>query len=246
MTPDASSADAVAQLKKQLDGLSQEVSALAATQKRARHVRLALGLLAFALCIAIVVSFYQLANGMVQPDNIEKLRKAAENRLQKRSDDYMRQVQTLVDKSSPVISEAFSKQVKKDLPKYLQIMEVERDQFADELQKDLAKKMTKKYEQEIAKHQALLQKEFPQINNAAQHEKMVKNLQLAVEKNIQKTYVGELHAEMDRLYATWDQFPAAPPAGRKDVPLEDQLVGNLLKLLQIKLSNTQTQTVASN
>jgi hypothetical protein len=244
MTPETNSADAVAALKKQLDALSRDVEVLAATHARARHVRLALAGLTFALCIVIVVTFYRLANGLVQQDNLDRLMKVAEKRLEKRSDDYMRQVQLLVDTSSPVISEAFSRQVKKDLPKYFKIMEEERDQFADELQRNLSARITRKYEKELARHEDILRKEFPHINNEVQHQRMVKNLQAAIEKSVQKTYVGELQGELDKLYATWDRFPAAPAVKGTDVPLEDQLLGNLLKLLEIKLANTQT--VAAN
>lgn len=150
----------------------------------------------------------------------------------------MRQVQLLVDKSSPVISDAFSKQVKKDLPQYFRQMERERDQFAEEVQANLSAKLKKRYETALKKHQAMLQKEFPQINNPVQHERMVKNLAIALDKSLEKHCVKELQTRFQQLYATWDDFPAAPRPGPKDPPLEDQLTGNLLRLLQIKLSNS--------
>jgi hypothetical protein len=244
MTPEANSVDTVATLKQQLEALSREVAALAATQSTGRRVRLALAGLTIALCLVIVISFYRLATGIVAQDNLDRVMKVAEKRLQTRSDDYMRQVQFLVDRSSPVISDALSQQVKKDLPSYLRIMEEERDQFAEDLQKNLSGKIRRKYDQELARHEQILHKEFPQINDPVLHQRMVKNLQVAVERRIEKTYVGELQRELDKLYATWDDFPAATPARKSDIPLEDQLVANLLRLLQIKLSNTQT--VAAN
>ena len=64
------------------------------------------------------------------------------------------------------------------------------------------------------------------------------NLQVVVDELVKKYYIEELQSEMKTLYATWDEFPAASPADKGDLPLEDQLVANLLELLKIKLAET--------
>jgi hypothetical protein len=236
MPPDNNGLDV--SVKQQLDALAQEVARLGAAHAHARHVRMILTVVTFVLCLAIIISFYQLGNRVMGDDNLERLRAVAEKRIEKRSGDYMRQVQLLVDRTSPVIGDAFTRQVKKDMPAYLKMVEHERGQFADEVQATLSAKLKQRYEHALQKHEGILKKEFPQINDPVQHERMMTNLQLALDRALEKHCVTDLKVQFESLYATWDQFPAAPRPRPNDPPLEDQFVGNLLKLLQIKLSNS--------
>ena len=150
-------------VKKQLEALSQEVARLSAASRHARQIRVVLMVAAFALCVTIIVAFYRLGNRVMAADHLDRLRAVAETRFEKRSDDYMRQVQMLVEHSSPVIGDAFTQQVKKDLPGTSRWWSTAR-RFANEVQEKLAAQLKQRFERAL-QSTSILHKEFPQINN---------------------------------------------------------------------------------
>jgi hypothetical protein len=243
MSMDNHASLSIADLNRQLKALTEELAAVTAANARARRVRQIFLLLALSVSLVIVVAFYNLATRLVEPDHLDRLASAAEKRLQARSDDYLRQVQILVDHTSPALSEAFGEQVKKDLPKYLKIAERERDELAKELEPKLSKMVEQRYERALKSHEAILRKEFPAVDNDVTHARMSRNLLLAIDKNVQKHYGRELETQFKTLYATWDNFPATPPPRPGEPPLEEQLTGNLLRLLTIKLTNREASSL---
>jgi hypothetical protein len=237
MSDNGTSPDPAEALKAQLETLTQELAGLVAAQNRARRVRMVLLLVAIAFVVVVVGSFYQKANAMIQQDNIDRVVKAAETRLQKRSDDYLRQVQMLADNTRPAVTEAFSRQVKKDLPQYLRDVEKERDILSESLQKKLSTTLSKQYEQALVRNEQVLKKEFPLVKDEEMHARMMANLQIALKQILKKYYVDELQQQIHQLYATWDHFPAADKPGKGEPSLEEQLIGELVRLLEIKLTN---------
>ena len=87
------------------------------------HARNARRLLTIATLILVCISgfaFYKLGDNFRKQENLEVLLKEAEARLNDRSDDYMREVQTLVNNASPKLTAAFYAQAKHDMPLYLE------------------------------------------------------------------------------------------------------------------------------
>jgi hypothetical protein len=231
---------AIAELNKELQALKAELAAVTAANAWGRRVRLILLGLTVVVVLFVVVAFYNLATGLVAPDNLDRLSQAAQTRLEKNSDEYMRQLQALADRTGPEVADAFNKQVQKDLPKFLKIVEQERVDFAKNMQPRLTKMVEKRYEGALAKHESILHKEFPAVNNDVQHARMSRNLLAAIDKNLKKNYGEDLDSQFKALYATWDEFPAAPSPRPGEPSLEEQLTGNLLKLLTIKLTNRES------
>ena len=162
----------------------------------------------------------------------------AQQRLTERNDLIMKDVQALVDHSAPVVSKAFYEQAKNDLPAFLKAGQAERDKLVENLQERLTERLKKHHQTLLARHEKLLHEEFPAVKDEKLHVAMMANLQVVVDELVKKYYIEELQSEMKTLYATWDEFPAASPADKGDLPLEDQLVANLLELLKIKLAET--------
>src|SRR5207249_9032501 len=139
-----SSADApsVATLTQQMEVMLRETDALMDALARARRIRFVLFLAVVAFVVVICWSFYQLAINFQSEKNQQLLLKTAQDRLSKNSEGYMRQVQGLVDRTSPVLTTAFYDQAKKDMPSYLGAMEKERDVLLNNLEGKLDKKLT--------------------------------------------------------------------------------------------------------
>src|SRR5437879_5747735 len=82
----------------------------------------------------------------------------------------------------------------------------------------------------LARKQKLLRGGFPAAEDEKLHAAMMANLQVVVDGMVRKYYIEELKSEMLALYGLWDEFPPAPPIEKGDLPLEDQLIGNLQEL----------------
>src|SRR5262249_6079203 len=97
-----------------------ECESLMAALGMARWTRrlLLVGLLAFA--VGSVYYFYGLLSRVTKKESIDELTRTVQDRLAGQSDTYMREVQSLVEKSTPVVTDAFYSRAKADLPKLLQ------------------------------------------------------------------------------------------------------------------------------
>lgn len=229
----------------ELEVLSERVISL---QQDARRLIDALGQVKrtrFWLFLTLVVfacvtcfAFYRLVARFQEKEQMDVLLRMAQERLVERNDVIMKDVQALVDHSAPVVSKAFYEQSKKDLPAFLKAGQSERDKLVEDLQVKLTERLKKHHQELLTRHEKLLREEFPAVKDEKLHVAMMANLQLVVDDLVKKYYIEELQSEMKSLYGTWDEFPAAPAAEKGDLPLEDQLVANLLELLKIKLAET--------
>jgi hypothetical protein len=227
-----------AAVAQQVEDVFRESDALAKALARARSIRRWLGLLTLVLVLLIVVVFYRFGRQFIEPEFADKLVKTAQDRFQKNSDQYMKEVQLLVDGVSPVLSDAFAQQVKKDMPGYFQAMEKERDQLLEALVPKLEKKIEDHYLKLLEKQDKTLREEFPAINDTQLHERMVKNIDTAMQKLVKKYYADELEAQVKDLRGSWDRFPPAPAPRPGDPTAEDQFIAELLDMLRYKLSHS--------
>jgi hypothetical protein len=210
--------------------------------KRTRQVLL-LALVAF-VCVSCY-AFYQLFDRFRQKDQLDKLASKAQERFEKNRDNYMREVQGLVEHAQPVITNAFVDQAKKDLPAFVQATQSERDKLVEDLQEKLNARLKAHHEQLLAKHQKILREEFPAVEDEKLHAAMMANLQVAVDSLVKKYYVEELKSELLALYGLWDEFPAVPAPTTGEPPLADQLYVSLLELLKFRLTETSPAIAAA-
>jgi hypothetical protein len=240
MSPDAANPNEAEALSKRVVSLQRDaeqlVHALAQSQRTRRLILVAMAVFVCVTCYA----FYGLATRFQRKEQMDLLLRKAQDRLEKRSDFLMKEVQALVDHSAPVVSEAFYDQAKKDLPGYLQAVQAERDKFTENLQVRLEKRLKAHHQKLLERHAKLLKEEFPAVEDEQLHAAMMANIQVAVDKLVRKYYIEELKQEMLAMYGTWDEFPAADPPSTGDLPIEDQLIGTLLELLKLKIAESPT------
>jgi hypothetical protein len=196
---------------------------------------LVLGFLAFAVGSAYF--FYDLIARIKSKENVERVTQAVQNRLTGQSDTYFREVQSLVDKSTPVVTDAFYSRAKTDLPLLLQGVEKERDQFISSLKGRVETVLAEHFDAMIAKNEDLLTKELPEVQDPEIRKRLVANLHVVFERMIKKYYAEELSNRLVLLYDAWDSFPAAERIAGDATRLEDQFIASLLDMLAHKLTD---------
>jgi hypothetical protein len=218
-------------LTEQVRAVEREAAALSAALSGGRRMRLLLFLLVLAVAGGITTVFYRLGARVTSDQNRQEILAIAEQRLTDNSDAYLKHVRALVDETSPAISQAFSAQVKKDLPSYIQSMEKERDQLREDLQTELTKRLNAHYERLLAQQDHTLKEEFPLIKDEQLHSRMMRNIDLAVQRMIKKHYIDEMGNGLQGIFQNLDDFPPAGPAP-KGLTLSDEFVAYAIELFK--------------
>jgi hypothetical protein len=225
-------------MTKQVEAVCQEFTGLQQALARARVYRLALLLVAVVLVGAIVWVFYGFGKQFTEKAFADRLAAVAQERLEKNSVLYTRELHALVDGTGPKVADAFTEQVKKDMPKYFEGMEKERDQLAAALVDQLGRRVENHYAELLVRNEKLIQDEFPAAKDPQRRERLVKNMDRAMQKLVKKYYLDEMEGQFRQLFATWDAFPPAPAPRPGDPSTEDQLIPELLDLLKYNLSHS--------
>jgi hypothetical protein len=224
--------------------VERESHAVVAALGRARGIRLLLVVLVAGFVGVSVKAYYGLVQDFLKEEQINQLVKTAQKRLEAKAPELNRQVEEFVNHSAPKLSAAFAEQTKKDLPQFLQTAGKEREMLVQNLQARLEKRLQDHYKALVEKQAQILEAEFPEVQDPKQREAMLANITLAVDKASQKYFVDELKTELNRLYATWDDFPIAEIPGKDDARIEDEFIGNLLELAKLKFAQTHVPLTA--
>ena len=219
--------------------MERESAALAAELAAAQRTRLAITLLLLAFVAVAITAFYRQGKQLTEEPYLAQVRGLAEKSLTDHQQQYLGQLEALAKAASPALSDAFSKQAKRDLPTYLKLVEAERDQLVNNLQQRLDKKLAQRVEKSLVQHEALLKEEFPLADKPEVHQRMMENVGVALERLSKRYYADELSSEMSAFYDAWDKFPAAPKPAPGEISLEDQLIGTLLEVLTERLKSTE-------
>ncbi len=219
----------------QLETTIQEVNALQAARGRARMMTW-LVLLGLLLLLGLIsLGLYGLYNRFRSAEYQAALTSEAQRVLNEQSQTYMAEVEKLVQASSPVITQAFYTQAKKDLPSYLQAVQTERDALINNMKSQLEKRFETLTQETLVRFQGVLQEEFPEVKDEVLRDRLTANLTLAFEKLVRTYYVDEMNTQLLALYDAWDRFPQAELPEPGDLTLQDQFTGQLLQLLKLKM-----------
>ncbi len=228
LSVDSGGTAAVEKLVEQCQGLHRALA-----RSRATRRFLLLGFLAFFL--VFVVLYWQLLDRLRSKEYQNSLFTAGQKRLEERSDEYMKQVEMLVSKTSPTVAKSFSEQVQKDIPTYLKAAEREGNQFADDIKAKAETRYREQVRRILAKHQDILMEEIPTLKDIELRERMVRNMARALEQLGKKYAINPIGTELATLYDRWDNFPAVPPPSPGDAPLEERTVGMSLELVRNRI-----------
>jgi hypothetical protein len=241
----------IARTGEELHALAQRVAAvqteLDRLVKEKRKGSIARGLLFLALVAFVGVTlyaFYNLYRERTSPQGVQELTSQLQKRFNANSDDYTRQVRTMIERAAPVWNRAIAEQARKDLPQLLEGVDAQREELRQGLGDKLSARMGDSFEKALSRHEQELKAEFPAFDNQVARRRMIKNLSLAARGVSRKYCVPQLQAEVKTLYDRWDQFPLADPPKKGAEPLEDQLTASLYQPMVLKL--TYSEALASD
>jgi hypothetical protein len=219
----------------QVESLVRECSALRGARGRARAVRWIVLLALLAFVGVTCWAFWGLVRELGSPSYLNALTEAARQRMEKRSDFYMEQGQTLVKNVSPAVTEAFTAQFQSDLPAYLKALETEYPPFVEELKREVPARFEGRARRSLERLQAVMAEEIPALGDEALAQRLTDNLGRAFDRWNERYAVDAIQSRMRALSDRWDQFPMAEPRGADEPPLEDRLVAELTDLLEHRL-----------
>jgi hypothetical protein len=226
-------------LAQQVEATARECAALRSAISRGRRNRFVLLLLLIVFVLGVCWAFYGLFQKVSGQEFQDQLLAKAQERLEKNQDEYLKEVNALVDNVGPTVQETFMEQVKKDLPKFVQSAEKERDAFAKTIEEQLQAKLDAQYTQMLEQQQKTLQTEFKEVQDPKLHERMMSNIDRAVLKMVKRYYIDEMQSQFQTFFAAWDDFPSAATPRPEEDSLETQLIGALFEMLRYKLAHPQ-------
>jgi cell division protein FtsB len=221
-----------------VEQLEREARRVVDALTQAQRTRQLLFLVLIAFVCVTCYAYYRLATRYEQKEQLDLLLTKAQDQLERRSDFLSQQAQSLVDETAPVVSAAFLEQAKRDVPGFLQAVDAERDKLLENLVSRLEQRLAEHQHRIIERHHALLEQEFPDVKDSHLHDAMLKNLEMAFDKLVNRYYIDTMRNEILQIYADWDQFPMVDAVQPGDTRLEDEFQGALLELLKMKLAET--------
>lgn len=242
---DAGAADDGSTIDARVQAVQGQVAALESALSASRKSRqiILVGLVAVIAVVAYL--FCGLANQLRSEEYITKLSEEAQTYANDNADSYMREVKTLTDNVTPVITKAFYAQAKKDTPKLTLAMNKERELLMKNVQARLEKQINDQYAKVLADYEKILVTEFPKAEDDNIRRRVMANFREAMNRMVKRFYADQFQEELQAMYDTWDEFPVADAVEEGDVPLEDQLVGYLLELTTLKLSGKGGSLIAA-
>jgi hypothetical protein len=235
---DAGSADGGSAIDARVQAVQGQVAALEAALTASRKSRqiILFGLVAVIAVVAYL--FYGLANQLRSEEYITKLSAQAQTYANDNADSYMREVKTLTDEITPVITKAFYAQAKRDMPKLTLALNKERELLMKNVQARLEKQINDQYAKILTDYEKIVLTEFPKAEDDVIRRRVMANFKEAMNRMVKRFYADQFKKELQAMYDTWDEFPIADAVDEGDVPMEDQLVGYLLELMTMKASGT--------
>jgi flagellar basal body-associated protein FliL len=211
-----------------IQSIDKQVDALRAAINRARQLRVIILLVLIAILVAIVVMFMNLAKRVTSEPFINEVALLSQQHFNENQSAYQTHVQQFVDRSYPILTNAFSEQATKDLPKFTEAFNQERDSFVNNLRARMDEKLTKKYQDLLVTHENLIVSEFPELKDKDKRDIVLVNFQRIIERIVARNYGDQFNDEAKKLIAIWDSFPAAKEVGPNDPTLEEKLLEHLL------------------
>ena len=172
---------------------------------------------------------------LVFQENSEEHRRLFQNEL--------RQIWNRVE---PELATDFRAQLQQDSPRIEKAFLVQRDEFEENVKRNFKRAVLANYRKTLDRNVELLNREFPDLQNTALRDRVISRTLIAVEQLIDKHYVAPLEAELQELYASYQEFPVADPpvtGSGEDTPAM-RFLWQMLKLLKLKLISAPDQTAA--
>ena len=142
----------------------------------------------------------------------------------------------LVESLTPVITTAITEQSQKDAPLFMQAFDIQQARLSTELPEKMVELVQKHHEELVRKHEALFIAELPAAQDPMVRDRMMENVVIALDKLVKKYYADEFKKHFASMSETWNGFPPATLPEKGDFPISEQLMGELMDLVAVKLA----------
>jgi len=224
-------------LAQQVDELANLTDALCQASRRTRWINRGLLLLLVIFLVVIVLNFYQLGKERFSEQYVTEVAQIGQQRFNDDRDKYLGHVERLANKCNPILMKAFNERISKDMPLYMHTADTERTTLANELRDKLTMRLHNLYEERLKAHQDMLMAAYPATKDEKVRERIMDNLQMALDHLLSKYYVDRFQVAVDGVFDAWDHFPVAPAPKKGDMSTSDQFMARLWQWLVMKISN---------
>lgn len=227
-------------LAKQIEAAERQELSLVAAIDRAATVRMLLTLVVLAVVVTYVVLFYRAGKSFTEARFVGDLGDQLKRRAVANQDELVREARALQEHTMPVVTAAFNKQFKSDMPRYQAKMGEEWKEMQKSLPTKFEKLMEEQYKKTLTRHRDVLKQEFPDVKER-EIQLMTENFQLALKPLVAKYYGDRMRAQLETMYSTWQDFPAAEMTGTPD-EMADQLYEHIVGFLLERISRSAEET----
>ncbi len=218
------------------DALQQQIDALVASLAANKRTR-QLIFLAFLAFVGISVwSFLSLAKRIQSEEYKQQLLASIQQEVEKNQAEFSKESQLLVEALSPVVTTAVTNQSEKDAPLFMQAFDIQRTRLSTELPEKMVELVEKHHEELVRKHEALFIEELPAAQDPKIRDRMMENVVVALDKLVKQYYADKFKQHFASMSETWNSFPPAALPEKDDHPVSEQLMGELMDLVAVKLA----------
>ena len=150
---------------------------------------------------------------------------------------FQNELREIWNRVEPELATDFRAQLQQDSPRIEKAFLVQRDEFEENIKTKFKRAVLANYRKTLDRNVELLNREFPDLQNTTLRDRVISRTLIAVEQLIDKHYVAPLEAELQELYASYQEFPVADAPGTgpgEDTPAM-RFLWQMLKLLKLKL-----------
>jgi hypothetical protein len=214
----------------QLARIEQQIDSLQSAINRLKHLRVFFFVAMIAIVVGVVYLFSQLAKQVTSERYLNEITALAQKNLESNHSAYQKELQAFVDHAYPVIAGEITAQATRDLQKYTNALEKERDTLMKNLEGRMNTMLADKYKQVLNQHEAAIVNKFPELQNQEVRTKVLANLQLLVDGLVARNYGDKFHDSFQKVLLVWDTFPASNEPTANEPKLEEKLLENLMVL----------------
>ncbi|MEQ8791466.1 MAG: hypothetical protein RIC55_34705 [Pirellulaceae bacterium] len=190
-------------------------------------------LTALAIVVAVVWSYamffrdYRLP-GAAPPAKGEEVAESpyaieARKRLEKHSDEIMRESAGLAAEVLPSLGKALAVQAREDYPLYFSTLEDEGDLYLANVEQTLSEKVKEQYPDFLREHREVLAEEFPEHADKKSIDALIGEFETLADNLVERYYLDEFRSETKRTIAVWKQIEPLDPPQPDEPSLQQQL-----------------------
>lgn len=206
-----------------------------------------------AIVVAVVWSYamffrdYSLSGAVAAEPGAEEPEspyvKEFRQRIEEHSGEITKEAESVAAEVLPPLGEAFSRQAKKDYPRYVATVRQQGEIYLDNVENIFMEKVKGQYRDYLRRHREVLAEEFPDHANKQSLDKLMAEFESVSDNLVERYYLDEFRHETERTTALWDKVQPLPPPKKDQPSLEEQLADYLVDWSVLAFTNEAERRV---